>query len=59
MKFKVRCLKHLAKDRKWILESGRVYDAQKRNDNEIDIVNHYGIVVTLSLKEFSNYCVVI
>lgn len=55
---KIRCIKHKAQNRKWILESGREYEA-KVNGNEIDIVNHYGEIVTLSLKEFSIYCVVI
>lgn len=59
MQFKVRCIKHLAKDRVWLLESGKLYLAQKRNENEIEVVNHYGVVVTLSLKDFSIYCVVI
>jgi hypothetical protein len=59
MKFKARCIKHLAKNRKWILESGRLYEAEKKNDNEIEIVNHYGEVITLSLREFKIYCIVI
>lgn len=59
MKFKVRCIKHLAKERKWILESGRIYEAENKNDNEIEIVNQYGEIITLSLKDFKTYCVVI
>jgi hypothetical protein len=56
MKFKIRCIKYLARDRKWLLESGRIYEAEKRSDNEIDITNHYGQIVTLSLRDFHIYC---
>jgi hypothetical protein len=59
MKFEVRCVKHMAKNRVWILESGKVYEAIKRNENEIDVVNHYGHIITLTLKEFHKYCEVI
>lgn len=59
MSFQVRCIKHLAKDRKWVLESGRVYEANKTNENEVDIINHYGEVITLNLKDFKIYCIMI
>jgi hypothetical protein len=59
MKLEVRCVKHLAKNKKWVLQSGLVYEAIKKTENEIEIVNHYGQLVTLDLKEFQLYCKVI
>jgi hypothetical protein len=59
MKYEVRCIKHKAQNKRWVLQSGLVYEAIKKDDNEIEIVNHYGQLVTLSLKEFQQYCKVI
>jgi hypothetical protein len=58
MKFLVRCIKHKASNRSWVLESGRVYEAQLIGDR-VEVVNHYGNAVGLSLKEFNIYCEVI
>jgi len=59
MELKVRCIQHYAIDKRWILESGRIYEATKKNENEIEIVNHYGEIITLNLKEFKRYFVLI
>lgn len=56
MRYEVRCIKHLAKNKRWVLQSGLVYEAIKKSDNEIEIVNHYGQIITLTLKEFNQYC---
>lgn len=55
---KVRCIKHLAHNKKWILKSGSIYEARIK-ENEIEIINHYGEIVTLNLRDFNHYCIVI
>jgi hypothetical protein len=59
MKYVVKCIKHKAQKRRWILQAGKVYEGEKISDNEVAIVNHYGESITLNLKEFNEYCKII
>jgi hypothetical protein len=58
-KYIVKCIKHKAQNRRWVLQAGKIYEAQKDTESEIDITNHYGESITLTLKEFNEYCTVI
>jgi hypothetical protein len=57
-KLLVRCIKHKASNRSWVLESGRTYEAHLIGDR-VEVINHYGNAIGLSLKEFNLYCEVI
>jgi len=59
MRFRVRCKKHLARGEKWLLEAGKTYEAERVSDDLVDVIGKGGIVVSLTLKEFNYYCVIL
>jgi hypothetical protein len=57
--FLVKCKKHKASSRQWILESGRVYEARKSDRETMEVTNHYGDTIELTLREFHLHCEII
>jgi hypothetical protein len=54
----VRCLRYKVQDGKYVFRKGDLYRATVSGDS-VEVINHYGMAVRLSLREFNHYFIVV
>lgn len=54
----VKCLRYKVQDGKHVFRKGDLYRAKVNEDN-VEVINHYGTTIRLSLREFNHYFIVV